>query len=70
MWVKAPFSYTISAVTSAFWLLQEERDEKPMFQTCNHLDYFRKEKGRRSKPRVFDDGNLNLEHPASVKARY
>ena len=29
---------------------------------------FPKEKGRRTKPRVFDDGNLNLEHPASVKA--
>ncbi|CAE7356601.1 unnamed protein product, partial [Symbiodinium sp. CCMP2456] len=25
-------------------------------------------KGRRTKPRVFDDGNLNLEHPAAVKA--
>ncbi|CAE7825455.1 unnamed protein product, partial [Symbiodinium necroappetens] len=28
----------------------------------------KKEKGRRTKPRVFDDGNLNLEHPAAVKA--
>ena len=65
---KSPISYIISAVTSAFWLLREERDDKPMFPTCNHLDYFRKEKGRRTKPRVFDDGNLNLEHPASVKA--
>ena len=37
---KSPISYTISAVTSAFWLVQEERDDKPMFQTCNRLDYF------------------------------
>ena len=65
---KSPISYTLSSITSAFWLVQEDREEPPMFQTCNHLDYFRKEKGRRTKPRVFDDGNLNLEHPASVKA--
>ena len=66
---KSPVSYTLSAITSAFWLLQEDRGhEVPTFQTASHLDYFRKEKGRRTKPRVFDDGNLNLESPASVKA--
>ena len=66
---KSPVSYTLSAITSAFWLLQEDRGhEVPSFQTSSHLDYFRKEKGRRTKPRVFDDGNLNLESPASVKA--
>ncbi|CAE7821088.1 unnamed protein product [Symbiodinium sp. KB8] len=31
------------------------------------LDYFRKERGRRNKPRVFDDGNFYLETPAAVK---
>ena len=49
-------------------MLQEEKEGAPASQTCNHLDYFRKEKGQRTEPRVFDDGNLNLEHPASVKA--
>ena len=53
---------------SAYWLIQEDKNESPSFQTANHLDYFRKEKGRKTKPRVFDDGNLNLEHPAAVKA--
>ncbi|OLP77358.1 hypothetical protein AK812_SmicGene42585 [Symbiodinium microadriaticum] len=66
---KSPVSYTLSAITSAFWLQQEDRGhEVPSFQTTSQLDYFRKEKGRRTKPRVFDDGNLNLESPASVKA--
>ena len=65
---KSPVSYTLSSVVSAYWLIQEEKEGSPCFQTCNHLDYFRKEKGRRTKPRVFDDGNLNLEHPAGVKA--
>ena len=66
---KSPIAYTLSHLMSSFWLLQEERaDDVPSFQTSNHLDYFRKEKGRKTKPRVFDDGNLNLEHPASVKA--
>ena len=66
---KSPVSYTVSAIVSAYWLLQEDRtDQPPMFQTSNHLDYFRKEKGRVTKPRVFDDGNLNMEMPASVKA--
>ena len=66
---KSPIAYTLSHLLSSFWLLQEERaDDVPSFQTSNHLDYFRKEKGRKTKPRVFDDGNLNLEHPASVKA--
>ena len=65
---KSPVSYTLSSVVSAYWLIQEEKEGSPCFQTCNHLDYFRKEKGRRSKPRVFDDGDLNLEHPAGVKA--
>ena len=36
--------------------------------TSNHLDNFRKVRGRRTKPRVVDDGNLILEQPASVKA--
>ena len=61
-------SYTLSSVVSAYWLIQEEKEGSPCFQTCNHLDYSRKEKGRRTKPRVFDDGNLSLEHPAGVKA--
>ncbi|CAE7362365.1 unnamed protein product [Symbiodinium sp. CCMP2592] len=66
---KSPLSYTLSSLISAYWLFQEGKtDTPPMFQTCSHLDYFRKEKGRKTKPRVFDDGNLNLEHPASVKA--
>ena len=65
---KSPVSYTLSSVVSAYWLIQEEKEGSPCFQTCNHLDYFRKQKGRRTKPRVFDDGNLNLEHPAGVKA--
>ena len=54
---------------SAFWLLQEGRAEDlPSFQTASSLDYFRKERGRRNKPRVFDDGNFYLETPAAVKA--
>ena len=66
---KSPVSYTLSKVVSAYWLIQENKEgQRPVFQTANHLDYFRKEKGRRTKPRVFDDGNLNLEHPAAVKA--
>ncbi|CAE7212285.1 unnamed protein product [Symbiodinium sp. CCMP2592] len=66
---KSPASYTLSHFISAFWLLQEGRtDELPCFQTASFLDYFRKERGRRSKPRVFDDGNFYLETPAAVKA--
>ena len=95
---KSPLSYTLSAVMSAFWIIQDNKEdaEEPGFltinsltltgrllmsvlvmcfvasiqgfQTCSHLDYFRKERGRRTKPRVLDDGNLNLEYPASVKA--
>ncbi|CAE7300219.1 unnamed protein product [Symbiodinium natans] len=66
---KSPTAYTLANLASAFWLLQKGREhEKPSFQSCNHLDYFRKERGRTTKPRVFDDGNFNLESPASVKA--
>ena len=65
---KSPVSYALSSVVSAYWLIQEDKNEPPRFQTANHLDYFRKEKGRKTKPRVFDDRNLNLEHPAAVKA--
>ena len=66
---KSPLSYTMANLKSAFWKIQENSpDDKPCLQTANHLDYFRKERGRRTKPRVFDDGNLNLEQPASVKA--
>ncbi|CAE7615960.1 unnamed protein product [Symbiodinium sp. CCMP2592] len=66
---KSPLSYTLAKVLSAYWLLQEGRDDQgPTFQTANHLDYFRKEMGRRTKPRVYDDGNLPTELPASVKA--
>ncbi|OLP79526.1 E3 ubiquitin-protein ligase synoviolin [Symbiodinium microadriaticum] len=67
--IKSPTAYTLANLASAFWLLQKGREnEKPSFQSCNHLDYFRKERGRTTKPRVFDDGNFNLESPASVKA--
>ncbi|CAE6965865.1 unnamed protein product, partial [Symbiodinium natans] len=66
---KSPASYTLSHLMSAFWLLQEDRtQEVPGFQTASHLDYFRKERGRRTKPRVYDDGNLYREQAASVKA--
>ena len=66
---KSPLSYTMANLMFALWKIQENSpDDKPCFQTANHLDYFRKERGRRTKPRVFDDGNLNLEQPASVKA--
>ena len=66
---KSPLSYTMANLMSAFWKIQKNSpDDKPCFQTANHLDYFRKERGRRTKPRVVDDGNLNLEQPASVKA--
>ena len=34
--------YTLSSVVSAFWMLQEEKEGAPAFQTCNHLDYFRR----------------------------
>ena len=48
---KSPVSYTLSAITLAFWLLQEDRGhEAPPFQTVSHLDYSRKEEGRRTKP--------------------
>ena len=66
---KSPASYTLSHLMSAFWLLQEGRAEDlPSFQTASSLDYCRKERGRRNKPRVFDDGNFYLETPAAVKA--
>lgn len=66
---KSPLAYTISTLMSAFWILQgEHKDKKPSFQVANHLDYFRGERGCRAKPRVFDDGNLNFELPAAVKA--
>ena len=53
---KSKTSYTLSALISAYWLFQEDKlDQMPIFQTCNHLDYFRKEKGKRTKPMVFDD---------------
>ncbi|CAE7216007.1 unnamed protein product [Symbiodinium microadriaticum] len=66
---KSPTAYTLTNLASAFWLLQKGREnETPSFQSCSHLDYFRKERGRPTKPRVFDNGNFNLESPASVKA--
>ena len=65
---KSPLSYTLAKLLSAYWLLQEGRDDQRLtFRTANHLDYFRKEMGR-TKPRVYDDGNLPTELPASVKA--
>ena len=57
-------------MVSAFWLIQENKTAThvPSLQTANNLDHFRKEKGRRTKPRNYDDGNLPLEHPAALKA--
>ena len=44
---KNPVSYTLSAITSAFWVLQEDRGhEVPAFQTTSHMDYFRKQSAR------------------------
>ena len=69
---KSPVSCTPSAVAPLFRQLQEsEALGAPTFQTANDLDYFRKEKGRRTKPRVFDDGNLSahLRPPPPSMAR-
>ena len=57
---KSPVSHTLACVASLFWQLQgSDAPSAATFQTANDLDYFRKEKGKRTKPRVFDDGNLS-----------
>ena len=66
---KSPVSYTLAHLMSAFWLVPAERvDQHPSFQTTNHRDYFRNERDRRTKPRVYDDGNIKLARLASIKA--
>ena len=66
---KTPLLYAIFQVVSAFWVLQEGSPGMvPSFQIANNLDFYRRERGRRVKPRGLDDGNLPDEKPAAVKS--
>ena len=66
---KSPVQYTTCHLLSAFWVLQEgSAGMVPSFQIANNLDHFRQERGRRTKPRGYDDGNLPSEQPAALKA--
>ena len=70
-WGKTPLMQSLSMAVSQYWINNadvETHASEPGFRTAECLDFFRGEEGFVERPDIFDDGDLNVQPVASLKA--
>ena len=65
---KTPLARSISMALSQFYLDEDAKDQEASIRSCSCLDMLRTEPGTKYKPVVYDDGPLDSNRPADIKA--
>ena len=65
---KTPLARSIALALAQYYLVEDNKNMEPSVRTCSCLDMLRTEPGVRHKPVIYDDGPLDSNRPADIKA--
>ena len=65
---KTPLARALATALSQYYIEDDSKDMEPSIRSCSCLDMLRTEPGAKYKPVVYDDGPLDTNRPADLKA--